>query len=82
MVEYHVMLKRHQGASRPDVYIFSDESRAAALCEMHNYCKVNGFSINDNDGRHTIADIVLVEKEPIHGAPVLSVTPYRELFND
>lgn len=82
MVEYHVMLKRHQGSSRPDVCIFRDESRDAALRAMRNYGKTYGFSVDDQDGRHTIADIVLVEKEPIHGSPVLSVTPYRELFDD
>lgn len=82
MIEYSVILKRHKGSARPDVCIFRDENRDVALREMHNYCKMNGFTIYDRDGRFTIADIVLVEKEPIVGAPVISTTPYCELFND
>ena len=82
MVEYQVMLKRHQGSSRPDVCIFRDENRDAALRAMRNYGKTYGFCVADPDGRHTIADIVLIEKEPIHGAPVLSTRSYWELFDD
>ena len=82
MIEYSVMLKRYPGSSRPDVCIFSDENRDTALREMHKYAKVHGFTVYDRDGRFTVANIVLVEKEPIHGAPVLSITPYRELFDD
>ena len=82
MIEYSVMLKRFPGSSRPDVCIFRDESRDAALREMHKYCKQNGFSIHDMDGHFTIANITLVEKEPIVGAPVISETPYCEVFKD
>lgn len=79
MIEYHVMLKR--GTSRPDVCIFRDEDRKLALLEMQKYCKRNGFSIHDKDGWFTIRDIVLVEKEPIAGSPVISEKSYHELFD-
>ena len=82
MVEYSVILKRHKGSPRPDVCVFMDESRDKALKEMRKYRQNNGYSVHDRDGWFTIEDIVLVEKEPIVGAPVISVTPYRELFND
>lgn len=82
MIEYSVMLERHPGSSRPDVCIFRDEDRDKALSEMHKYVKKNGFTIYDKDGRFTIADVVLVEKEPIVGSPVISETPYCKLFND
>lgn len=82
MVEYSVILRRHKGSTRPDVCVFRDEDRNKALREMQKYSQKNGFSVHDKDGWFTIADIVLEEKEPIAGAPVISVTPYRELFND
>jgi hypothetical protein len=81
MIEYSVMLKRHKGSTRPDVCIFRDENRDVALREMRKYVKQNGFTVYDNDGRFTIADVVLVEKEPIVDSPVISVTPYIKLFN-
>ena len=82
MIEYSVILKRFPGSTRPDVCIFRDENRDVALREMHRYVKQNGFSIHDRDGHFTIANVVLEEKEPIVGSPVISVTPYCELFND
>ena len=81
MVEYSVILKRFEGSNRPDVCIFRDESREKAIKAMRDYDVKNGFSILEADGRFTIANILLVEKEPIVGAPVLSVTPYCDLFN-
>ena len=81
MVQYHVFLKRFKGSTRPDVCIFYDEDREAAIREMQRYCKKNGFSIYDSDGHFTITDIVLVAKEPIVGAPVISTTSYHELFD-
>ena len=82
MIEYSVMLKRFPGSSRPDVCIFRDENRDIALREMHKYVKHNGFSIHDRNEYSTIADVVLVEKEPVVGSPVISETPYCKLFND
>lgn len=82
MVEYSVVLKRHRGSTRPNVTLFRDENRDAALRMMQKYCKENGFTVFDHDGRFTIADILLVEQEPIVGAPVLNVTTYHELFDD
>jgi hypothetical protein len=82
MIEYSVMLKRFPGSSRSDVCIFRDENRDVALCEMHRYVKHNGFSIHERDGHFTIADVVLIEKEPIVGSPVISETSYCKLFND
>jgi len=82
VVEYSVMLKRFPGSSRPDVCIIRDDDKAVAMREMHKYGKQHGFSVEDEDGTHTIANIVLIEKEPIAGAPILSVTQYRDLFDD
>lgn len=82
MVEYAVMLRRFQGSHRPDVCIFRDEDREKAIREMHSYGMKNGFTVKDNDGTYTIATIELVEKEPIHGAPVLSVMAWHELFDE
>ncbi len=81
MIEYSVMLERHKGSSRPDVCVFSDYDRENAIAAMRAYCKKNGFTVYDHDGRFTVADIVLVEKEPIVGAPIISRTPYIEIFN-
>lgn len=82
MVAYSVILKRHQGSTRPDVCIFQDEDREAAIRAMRDYCIKNGFSIYDSDGHYTIADIELVEKEPIVGKPVLSVKHYIDIFDE
>lgn len=81
MVEYSVVLKRHKGSSRPNVIIFRDEDREKAIKEMAKYRKTNGYIVQDHDGKFTIADILLVEQEPIVGAPVLSVTPYHQIFD-
>jgi len=81
LVEYSVILKRHKGSSRPDVIVFRDEDREKAIAEMRKYAQKNGFTVQDRDGRFTIATIVLEEKEPIVGAPVLSTIPYHELFD-
>lgn len=82
MIEYSVILKRHKGTNRPNVVIFRDESKELAINEMAKYCKANGFTVTDRAGRFTIADIVLVEQEPIFGAPVLSETPYIKIFDE
>lgn len=81
MVEYSVVLRRHKGSSRPDVYIFSNYDRETAIMEMRRYVVKNGFTVYDHDGRFTVADVVLIEKEPIVGAPILSETPYIKLFD-
>ena len=81
MIEYSVVLKRFPGSTRPDVCIFRDEDREKAIREMAKYDKKYGFSIQDHDGRFTIATIMLVEKEPIAGSPVISVMKYHELFD-
>lgn len=81
MLEYSVMLKRFDGSSRPDVCIFRDEDRGKALAEMRKYVRKNGFSVQDNDGHHTIKTVSLVEKEPVVWAPVISEKAYHELFN-
>lgn len=82
MVEYSVILKRFPGSTRPDVCIFRDEDRETAIREMRGYVKKNGFTIHDRDGHFTIAGIHLVEKEPVVGSPVLSVTRYHDLFDE
>ncbi len=82
MIEYHVVLVRHAGSSKPNVTIFYDESKAAALREMRNYYNKNGFSIIEDGKRFSIADIVLVETERVAGAPILNKTPYIDLFDE
>lgn len=82
MIEYQVMLKRFPGSTLPDVFIYRDENREKAIREMWKYDKANGFSVMDKDGRHTIANIVLIEKKPIAGAPILSETSFIELFDN
>lgn len=81
MIEYSVVLKRYKGSSRPNVIIFRDEDREKAIKEMAKYRKANGYIVQDPDGKFTIADILLVEQEPIVGAPVLSVTSYHKIFD-
>ena len=82
MIAYSVILKRFPGSSRPDVCIFRDEDREAAIREMQKYVRKNGFTIQDTDGRYTISSVVLVEKEPVVGSPVKSVTRYHDLFDE
>lgn len=82
MIEFSVVLKRHEGSSRSDVIIFRDEDREKAISEMKKYVKENGFTVRDRDGRYTISTVALVEKEPIAGSPVLSITPYHKLFDN
>lgn len=81
MVEYSVILKRYEGSRRPDVVIFRDEDREKAIAEMKKYDSKYGFTVQDKDGRFTIKTIVLEEKEPIAGAPILSSIPYHKLFD-
>lgn len=82
MIEYQVYLKRGAGNPRPDVIVYSSENRDDALYIMHEYVRKNGFSIHDKDGWFTIANVLLVEKEPIAGAIARSVTQYRDIFKD
>lgn len=81
MIEYAVYLKRFQGSPRPDVCVFADDDRETAIRAMASYVKHNGFTVHDQDGWFTVSDVVLVEKERIVGAPVLSVTSYCKLFD-
>ena len=80
MIEYSVMLRRYAGSSRPDVCVFRDEDREKALRVMEKYVRENGCAVQDKDGRYTISTVSLLEKESIAGAPVISETPYHELF--
>lgn len=82
MVEYSVILKRHKGSTRPDVFIFSDEDREKAIAAMRNYVMKHGFTVQDHDGRFTIAGVHLIAKERIAGAPILSETAYLQIFNE
>lgn len=82
MVEYSVILKRFPGSAKPDVCISRDEDREKAIAEMRRYGMKEGFTVQDHDGRFTISTIQLVEKEPIAGAPVLSVKSWHEIFDE
>lgn len=78
-VIYDVILKRHNGSSRPDVCIFYDEDKELAVAAMADYNRKNGFSITEKGGRLSIADIVLRERKAT--GEVISETPYREIFD-
>lgn len=82
MIEYSVILKRYENTPRPDVIIFRDEDREKAIAEMKKYVDKNGFTVYDRDGRFTISTVALEAKEPIAGAPVLSMTPYHKIFDN
>ena len=81
MIEYNVILHRHKGSTRPDVCIFQSENRNEAIKAMRRYGMKEGFVVRDPDGMFTIATIALVAKEPIAGAPILSVELWEELFD-
>ena len=82
MIEYSMMLRRYAGSSRPDVCVFRDEDREKAVREMGRYVDKYGFSVQDHDGRYTIADVTLLAKEPVAGAPVISETPYICIYDE
>ena len=81
MTEFSVWLRRHKGSTRPDVCIASYEDRDEAIRAMKKYCDKYGFSVKDADGTFTIANITLVEKEPVVGKPIISETSYCKLFD-
>lgn len=81
MIQFSVWLKRHKGSTRPDVCVASYEDRDEAIQAMKKYSDKYGFTVYDKDGRFTIADITLVEKEPIFGKPIISETSYCKLFD-
>lgn len=76
---YDVVAKRYRGSSRSDVVLFYDEDIENAIRFMHDYDKKNGFTIYEKDGRFSIADIILREREAT--GKVISETPYRKLFD-
>lgn len=82
MIEYEVILKRYKGSARSDVCIFVDEGRIKAINAMVDYSKKNGFTVQDSDGRFTIADIQLVETERISGKPPVSIKSYYQVYDD
>ena len=59
------------------ICIFYDEDKKRALKEMQKYVKQNGFVTPDK--RFTVADVVLRERKAT--GEVISLTPYRKLFN-
>lgn len=75
---FDVILKRHRGSNRKDVCVFYDEDKMLAVDKMGEYVKKNGFTITENDGRFTIADVILREREPT--GKVISETSYHEIF--
>lgn len=78
-VIYDVILKRHTGSSRSDVCVFYDEDKEKVIKAMADYDKKNGFSIYEKDGRFSIANIILRERQST--GEVISETPYRNLFD-
>ena len=59
------------------ICIFYDDDRNKALKEMRKYIKQNGFVTPDKQS--TVADVVLRERTAT--GEVISVTPYRKLFD-
>lgn len=82
MIEYYVCLKRQNEHKWPQINIYCNEDREEAIREMGEYVRKNGFTVDAPKGRFTVTDVVLVAKEPIAGAQVLSVTPYTDLFDE
>ena len=78
-VIYDVILKRHNGSSRGNVCVFYDEDKKLAIDAMANYCKNNGFSITEKDGRFSIADIILRERKST--GEIISETSYHKIFD-
>lgn len=76
---YDVILKRHNGSSRPDVCIFYDEDKELAIAAMADYDRKNGFSITEKDGRFSIADIILRERKST--GEVINETSYHKIFD-
>ena len=76
---YDVILKRHSGSARKDVCIFYDEDKELAIKKMAEYVKKNGFSITEEDGRFSIATIILRERKPT--GEIIKETPYHEIFD-
>ena len=78
-VIYDVILKRHNGSSRPNVCIFYDEDKELSIAAMADYGKKNGFSITEKDGRFSIADIILRKRKST--GEVISETSYHKIFD-
>lgn len=76
---YDVILKRHNGCSRPDVCIFYDEDKELAIAAMAEYDKKNSFTITEKEGRYTIADIILRERKST--GEVINETSYHKIFD-
>ena len=81
---YDVLLKQQNykpvigycGAAKY-ICIFYDEDKEKALSEMQKYVSKHGFVTPD--GKYTVADVVLREREPT--GKVISITSYHKLFN-
>lgn len=78
MITYYATL---QTATDGNIVTYYDEDKEKVITEMMRYVKANGFTYRSpaNGLRFTIHDYVLVEREPVHGAPVLSETSYHLL---
>ena len=81
---YDVIAKRHRmwdgsPSSKPNVTLFYDEDREKAIKFMNNYRKTNGYTIKENAGTFTIADLIL--RERLATGEMISETPYRDLFD-
>lgn len=73
----------HPEYKKPDselyITMFYDEDKELVIKEMDRYCKTNGFSYTDRGKCFSCADLVLTEETPT--GQILSVTPYREIFD-
>lgn len=77
---YDVIAKRHSNCNRPDVILFYDEDRETAIKFMGDYDKKNGFTLEEKDGRFTIADIIL--RERYSTGEEISRKPYIKIFDE
>lgn len=76
---YDVIAKRHKGSPRPDIVLFYDEDREEAIKFMSQYRRKHGFTIEEKEGRFSIADLILREREST--GKLISETQYCKLFN-
>ena len=76
---FDVILKRHEGSTKPNTCIFYDEDREVAIEEMKKYVNKNGFTIAEGKNIFTIADVILKEREST--GKVISETSYCKIFN-
>lgn len=75
---YDVLLIRH-AKREPPVCVFYDEEKDKAIEAMRKYVDSNGFTLKTAEGKYTVADVVLREREST--GKEISRKSYWELFD-